>query len=131
MKKNRTSSRHRHCALLLVDGFRRRGARCISEGVKGTGGADGEDKERRGTEAALTPKRRALGVLHTWIGTSGGQVGYSRMKSSGVGQSGRSTFPLLSAASVRVRGPGFGAGPDVTSGETVEGLGRRSGLSRC
>lgn len=44
----------------MVDGFRRPGARGISEGVKGTGGAGGEDKERSGTGAALTPKRRAL-----------------------------------------------------------------------
>ena len=35
-------------------------ARGISEGVKGTGGAGGEDKERSGTGAALTPQRRAL-----------------------------------------------------------------------
>ncbi len=44
----------------FVDGFRRLAARGISEGVKGTGGAGGEDKERSGTGAALTPKRRAL-----------------------------------------------------------------------
>jgi hypothetical protein len=66
----------------LVDGFRRLEARGISEGVKGTGVAGGEDKEQRwpfdladevaarrdrpkavqrcGTAAALTPKRRAL-----------------------------------------------------------------------
>ncbi len=49
-----------HYALLLVDGFRRLEARGISEGVKGTGGVGGEDKERSGTRAALTPKRRAL-----------------------------------------------------------------------
>ena len=44
----------------MVDGFRRRGARGISEGVNGTGEAGGEDKERSGTGVALTPQRRAL-----------------------------------------------------------------------
>lgn len=41
-------------------GFVVAGARGISAGVKGTGEAGGEDKERSGTGAALTPKRRAL-----------------------------------------------------------------------
>jgi hypothetical protein len=49
-----------HCALLLVDGFRPQGARGISEGVKGTPAGGGEDKERSGIGAALTPKSRAL-----------------------------------------------------------------------
>jgi hypothetical protein len=44
----------------LVDGFRRLRARGNSEGVKGTGGGGGEDKERSGTGAALTPERPAL-----------------------------------------------------------------------
>jgi hypothetical protein len=49
-----------HCALLLVDGFRRRGARGISDVARETGEAGVEDKERSSTGAALTPKRRAL-----------------------------------------------------------------------
>ena len=43
-----------------VDGFRRPGSARHREGVKGTGEAGGEDKERSGTGAALTPKRGAL-----------------------------------------------------------------------
>ena len=39
----------------VVDGFRRQRALGISEGVKGTAAGGGEDKERSGTGAALSP----------------------------------------------------------------------------
>lgn len=54
----------------MVDGFRPHGARGISEGVKGTAAGGGEDKERSGTGAALTPKRRALEERQSSTGTA-------------------------------------------------------------
>ena len=48
----------RDCALLVVDGFRGHRASGISEGSREPAKAAGEERERSGTEAALTPDKQ-------------------------------------------------------------------------